>query len=39
MGAVRPGPHFLGGGGKIEVMAKNLEREKAFLGGEILGRG
>ena len=37
MGAVRPGRHFLGG--KIEVIPKNLERVKAFRGGDILGRG
>ena len=37
MGSVRPGRHFWGG--EIEVIPKNLEREKAFWGGEILGRG
>ena len=37
MGRSAPGGTFRGAG-KIEVMAKNLEREKAFLGGEILGR-
>ena len=36
VGAVRPGRHFLGGG-KIKVIPKNLEREKVFFGGEILG--
>ena len=34
MGAVRPGRHFCGGGVKIKVIPKNLEREKVFRGGE-----
>ena len=34
-----PGGTFRGGGGKIEVIPKNLVRRKVFWGGEILGRG
>ena len=34
-----PRAALFGGGGKIEVIPKNLERVRAFRGGDILGRG
>ena len=38
-GGGAPPRAVLFGGGKIKVIPKNLERDKVFWGGEILGRG